>query len=89
MQVNMRRFDLFVQEENLFSAMTPYALQANEQMFFFRLLFVSLRLFFSHSVCDKVYNSLEKGKLKIVESHTQLVFQALFATLFPFGCAFV
>lgn len=46
MQVNMRRFDLFVQEENLFSAMTPYALQANEQMFFSSSSFRFIETFF-------------------------------------------
>lgn len=45
--------DLFVQEENLFSAMTPYALQANEQMFFFSssLRFIENFFFLNRCVC--------------------------------------
>lgn len=45
MQVNMRRF-CFIKEENLFSAMTPYALQANEQMLFFSFSFRFIETYF-------------------------------------------
>lgn len=74
MQVNMREVLIFfflilsfsVQEENLFSAMTPLALQVNEQMFFFLSLFIlhfiSLSHFFS-CICA-TQNEQQMGERK-------------------------